>query len=352
MAYQIGGSVIAWGDNSTGQLASFEVSDSATPLYVDGIDSVKSISCGYNFVLALKTDGTVWGWGYNRYGELGDGTSGSSNYKRIPVKSFAENVRSVSAGFDHSLVLKNDGTVWAFGYNNKGQLGNDTTSLSTTPVQVLGLTDVVDIAAGYGFSLAVKSDGTVWGWGTNGSGSLWNGGDSQFNTTPVQIVGLSDIESISAGSGHILAVKKSTSAVIAWGNNDYGQLGNGGAAATPDNPTEVSGVEWILNNSTYLAAVVAGSNHSLGLKNNGVLFTWGVNNSGQLGFGDYDDRNTATKIPQENTYTIYKIAGGWSHTVALDNNRVIRTWGSNAFGELGRPTDSANSPVAGKVTGF
>jgi alpha-tubulin suppressor-like RCC1 family protein len=134
--------------------------------------------------VALKTDGTVWAWGYNYYGQLGDGTYTD---RSTPAQvSNLTDVKAISTLSSHALALKSDGTVWAWGYNYFGQLGDNTTTNRNTPVQVQNLTNVVAVAAGGSHSLALKSDGTVWAWGNNYSGQL--GDNSTTNRSlPVQV---------------------------------------------------------------------------------------------------------------------------------------------------------------------
>ena len=153
--------------------------------------------------LTLKNDGTVWAWGRNDFGELGNGTT-TSRYTPVQVKGLT-NVVAIAAGYDHSLALRSDGTVWAWGLNGNGQLGDGTTTNRTTPVQVKGLTNVVAIAAGVYHSLAIRSDGTVWTWGYNTYGQLGDGTTTN-KTTPVQVKGLTNVVAIAAGVYHSLAL--------------------------------------------------------------------------------------------------------------------------------------------------
>jgi hypothetical protein len=153
--------------------------------------------------LALKDDGTVWAWGYNGYGQLGNGTNTDSN---VPVQvSGLTGITAIAWGGSHSLALKNDGTVWAWGYNGYGQLGNGTNTDSNLPVQVSSLTGITVIAGGSRHSLALKNDGTVWAWGYNGYGQLGNGTNTDSNV-PVQVSGLTGITAIAGGGYHSLAI--------------------------------------------------------------------------------------------------------------------------------------------------
>ena len=178
--------------------------------------------------LAVKSDGTLWAWGGNFRGQLGDGTK-TDRSTPVPVQGLT-GVVAVAAGEYHSLALKSDGTLWAWGFNNNGQLGEvptTITSIRTTPVPVSGLTGVVAVAAGEFHSLALKSDGTLWAWGGNWSGQLGNG--TQFpvvRSTPMPVNLPGGVVAMDAGRTYSLAVKSDGTLWI-WGGNSRGQLGDG-----------------------------------------------------------------------------------------------------------------------------
>jgi alpha-tubulin suppressor-like RCC1 family protein len=207
LALKNDGTVWAWGYNSAGQLGDGTNTDSNTPVQVSNLSGVQAVAGGIFHSLALKNDGTVWAWGYNSFGQLGNSTTIDSN---TPVQ--VSNLSGVQAVADcgyHSLALKNDGTVWAWGHNGRGQLGGGaTTIISNTPVQVSNLSDIKAIGAGAFHSLALKNDGTVWAWGENGGGELGNGTNTDSNT-PVQVSSLSGVQAIAAGYDHSLAVTSS-----------------------------------------------------------------------------------------------------------------------------------------------
>ncbi|NTU98722.1 RCC1 repeat-containing protein [Candidatus Falkowbacteria bacterium] len=234
------GSIAAWGFNNLGQLGDNSIVDKKNPVQVldysgtSTFAGAASVAAGSRHSLALKSDGTVWAWGLNSSGQLGDNTFTD---KALPVQvvglngvGFLNGVSYVSSRNTHSLALKSDGTVWAWGYNGSGQLGDNTSSNRKTPVQVIGfggvgfLSGIIAVSAGNSHSLALKSDGTVWAWGGNWVGQLGDGTMSG-RYTPVQVAGLSNIVAISAGGDHSLALK-SDGTVWAWGVNSSGQLGD------------------------------------------------------------------------------------------------------------------------------
>jgi alpha-tubulin suppressor-like RCC1 family protein len=258
LAAKSDGTAWAWGNNFSGQLGNGTTTNSTTPLQVSGLTGVTAIAGGFAHSLAAKSDGTVWGWGYNHYGQLGNGTNVN---RTTPVQaSGLSGVTAVAsqAQANHSLALKSDGTVWAWGLNNYGQLGNGTTNGSNpnpTAVQVSGVSGVSAIAAGASHSLALKTDGTVWAWGLNFSGQLGNGTTTN-SSIPVQVSGLSEVTAIAAGSSHSLAVKSDGTA-WAWGYNAWGQLGNG-TTTNSSTPVKVTGL-------SGMTAIAGGDIHSVAL---------------------------------------------------------------------------------------
>ena len=217
LALKSDGTVWAWGDNSQGEIGSgtFSRDGVLSPIQItqdsDGntFNGIISISGGGDFSLALKNDGTVWSWGYNYYGELGNGTI-YPTYAPAQVSGLS-GVQGISAGFWNAAAVKNDGTVWTWGQNTYGQLGNGTTTNSYSPVQVTGLTNVFSVAAGENYTLALKNDKTVWGWG-----SLLGNGGTINSSTPVQITGLEGIVELEGKYGHIQALKEDGS-IAQWG---------------------------------------------------------------------------------------------------------------------------------------
>jgi len=236
---------------------------------VTGLNGVTAIACGTKHSIALKNDGTVWTWGYGYNGELGNGgnSARSTPWKVLELSG----VVAIAARGDKCLVLKNDGTVWAWGKNDYGQLGDGSTSSKSTPVRVSSLNGVTKIACGYYHCLAVKNDGTVWAWGLSNYGQLGNGtGSSKYN--PVQVTGLSGVSAISCGDYHNIAYKTDGTA-CAWGRNDLGQLGDG-TYTNKNTPVSI-----VLSDVTSLSC---SGNTSGVLKSNGTFMTWGDNTYGQL----------------------------------------------------------------------
>lgn len=324
------GSVKAWGYNSYGQLGNNTVTDSNSPMLVAGLTgTVTAVSAGSDFSLALKSDGTVWAWGYNYYGQLGNGTF-TDSYTPMQVPGLA-GVVAISAGSYHSMALKGDGTVWAWGANYNGQLGDNTYINSANPVATYTtLANVTAISAGNNYSMALKGDSTVWTWGSNYDGQLGLG-TSNDTLYPCKIPGLTKIIAIDGGGSHSLAVK-SNGTVMAWGNNDNGQLGDG-TQTLRLNPVAVL----VLSN---VKKVRAGSSHSLALKNDSTVWQWGANLPLPQGIIFEDggsvpviQNNIAAKVP--GLSGIFEIGDGNIHALAYKNNETAYGWGNNGSGQIG-----------------
>lgn len=254
-----------------------------SPVQVAGLTNAADVAGGNYHSLAVADDGTVWAWGLNSAGQLGDGTT-SNQTTPVQVQGLIDVVDVDAGGLPgwagHSVALKSDGTVWAWGYNKAGQLGDGTKNHRSTPVQVTGLAGVVAIAADGDSSYALTSDGVLWSWGDNGFDQLGNPGVRGGSPQPVQ-VGVASARAVAAGGTHALATRDDGTAWT-WGNNNSGQLGNGvcgpGTPKTVSDPVQVSGL-------TDAAAVAGGHVHSLAARSDGTVWAWGRNAEGQLGDG-------------------------------------------------------------------
>ncbi|MEO5368135.1 MAG: Ig-like domain-containing protein, partial [Magnetococcus sp. WYHC-3] len=327
------GTVSACGQNSDGQIGDgTNGTDRYTLVQTVGLSGVTKIAGGNLHTVALKSDGTVRAWGYNGYGQLGDGTTTT---RLTPVQvSGLTGVVAVDAGSTHTVALKSNGTVWTWGANTSGQLGDGTTINRPTPVQVSGLTGVTAIAAGNIRTFALKSDGTVWAWGYNYSGDIGDGGAPGNRLTPVQVSGLTGVTAIAAGSYHSLALK-SDGSVWAWSLNNCGQLGDG-TTTQRTTPVQVSGL------TNGVTAIAAGLYHSLALKSDGSVRAWGYNGYGQLGDGTTINRLTSVQVSGL-TSGVTAITAGASHTLARKSDTTVWVWGYNAYGQLGDNTTTART---------
>ena len=308
--------VVAWGSNSHGQLGNDPgiYAYSIVPIEVQGLPDVQAIAAsglGDNsgaFSLALAADGTVWAWGLLKR------DIGYINYGYTPVQvPGLSNIIAIAAGHAHALALRADGTVWAWGSNVFSQLGNGTYDDGVdTPIQVPGLTDVVAIAAGKGHSLAIRSDGTVWAWGSNDYGECGIGSTSIRVMSPVQVLGLSNIVDVAAGSQHSLAVT-ADGQLYAWGCNAQYQLGDG-TGEDKLVPTLVSTIADLSKVATY-------DNTSLALKKDGTVWVWGTDGLG------YELPQFASPRQITELMNIVRISAGDVHYLAICARNVLCSWG-------------------------
>jgi alpha-tubulin suppressor-like RCC1 family protein len=279
---------------------------------------VTAIAAGDLHGLALKSDGSVWGWGFNYYGQVGNGRSGSNVLSPVRVSGLS-GVVAISAGHGGftSYALKADGTVWAWGYDGLGQLGNGTSDENPhpLPVKVSNLTGVVAIGAGSSHALAARSDGTVRAWGSNqykqlGATTTATCTSYQFpcSTTPIQVQSLTGVSAVAGGGNFSLALK-SDGSVWGWGENGYGQLANGTTTlfggVTKPTKAKLSSV----------IAIAAGDKHTLALRSDGMVLAAGSNQWGQLGTGTFNDSSNPVKV--------INVTGGTAIGAGLDHSLAV-----------------------------
>jgi len=348
LALQTSNTVRAWGRNGDGQLGNCSSTDSPLPVTVGDnatctttLSQITDIDGGGNHSLAVKNNDTVWAWGSNASGQLGDGSTTSRSYagqvKTNNTPTYLTGITAASAGFDHSLALKSDGTVWAWGDNTDGQLGDSTNTNSSyaAKVKTVGatcaatnadLSSVTEVAAGAGHSLALKSDGTVWAWGNNEEGQLGDGTTANQKCA-VQVTdsmgNLTSVVHISAGWRFSVAVK-SDGSVWAWGDNLYGQLGNNNVPN--DSSVAVQVQDAAGGNLSGVASVSAGGHHTLAIKaTSGAVSCWGRADHGECGTAagiiagppPYRTYYQPTAVPVVGVAAATAVAGGGSHSLVL-----------------------------------
>ncbi|WP_198299826.1 RCC1 domain-containing protein [Tumebacillus avium] len=345
---------------------------------------VTKVNGGLDYAQLVRSDGSVWGYGYDFNGKIGDGgTVNSTALSPMPVSGFANGGTSIDAGYNHTLFLKSDGSVWAAGDNNYGQGGATPSGAITAPLQVAGLSDVVEVAGGEHHSLALTASGDVYGFGGNYNGQLGNG-TATNSSTPVKSL-ISDVKDIAAGARFSLALK-TDGTVWAWGNNasyQYGKASNNSTrpsqvpitgvtaidagkthavaikadgtvwywgtdtvglstAVTAQAPTQVRG--FYLEPFTGATAIAAGHGHTLILKNDATVWSFGNSTYGQLGHS-YAMTGLDARPVQDMT-GVQSISAGSTTSYALRANGSVWAWGSNAKGQFGNgTTTSSNYPV-------
>jgi hypothetical protein len=343
--YFLNGVLWSWGVNSTGELGigGFPgvLYNYSSPILVGTLTNWKQITLGAgNFgtnVHVIKTDGTMWAWGADDYGVLGDNSTASFGYYSSPIQvGSLTNWKQIADGGLSSSAIKTDGTLWAWGYNGYGQLGNGTTTSYSSPIQVGSLTNWKQVAKGDYFGAAIKTDGTLWSWGFNNKGQLGNGTITTYSS-PIQIGSLIDWKEIYVGNNtnYVMALK-TDGTLWAWGGNQYGQLGLGDTIDR-SSPVQVSSL-------TDWKQISLGQTHAIAIKTDGTLWAWGGNQYGQLGNGN----TTLYSSPiQVGSLTNWKqISGGVLHTGAIKTDGTLWTWGYNNSGQLGDGTGiNKSSPV-------
>ena len=324
-----GGTLWAWGDNTYGQLGNASYANSAYPvatIFPAGT-LIKAVSGGHEHTLMLDTTGAVWACGHNNHGQLGNGGWADSN---VPIRVTAlagRTIKAISGGGWQSLALDTTGAVWAWGRNDFGDLGNGSTGTdSNVPVPVIfpGGTVITAIAGGESFSMALQSNGDVWTWGYNWEGELCNGTDHNSTNVPGDIGG--GVAAIAGGAGHGLAL--GFGLVVAWGYNAEGELGDGNNA----NSNVAALVS--LPAGTSIQAISAGVGwSSYALDTTGGVWAWGGGTGGQLGNGGWINSNTPVHAIQLASMTA--ISAGADHCLALDMTGVLWAWGGGTQGQLG-----------------
>ena len=393
------GNAYAWGDNTYGQLGDGTTTDRHTPVRVKTPDrntypnlpkdfTYLQVSTGWRHSLALGSDGNAYTWGYNNYGQLGDGTT-TDRHTPVRVKTPDRKTYpdlpkdftylQVSAGYWHSLALGSDGNIYAWGFNGNGRLGDGTGTNRYTPVRVKTpdrntYPDLpkdftyLQVSGGGWHCLALGSDGNAYAWGDNFDGQLGDG-TTTSRYTPVRVktpdrkaypnlpADFTFVQ-VSGGYWHSLALGSDGNAYT-WGdNNEDGQLGDG---TTTDRHTPVrvktpdrKAYPNLPADFTYLQ-VSAGYFHSLALGSDGNAYAWGSNGNGRLGDGTTTDRHTPVRVktPDRKTYpnlpadfTYLQVSAGGSHSLALGSEGNAYAWGFNNAGQLGNgTTNQSRVPV-------
>lgn len=349
------GSLWCWGDNQYGQLGTGDTDPHPKPVRVDLLgDQVAGIylpagtgdiSSRTAFSCARKTEGSLFCWGNNEYGQLGTGDA-NNRLQPTRVESLGGDVHAASLGSGFACARKNDNSIWCWGANESGQLGTGDTDHRDVPVEVdpTGLGDNVRyLSTGSAHVCARKTDGTVYCWGENGAGQLGVGDtDRRLLPTAVEATELmNNADVIVTGGAHSCAAK-SDGSLFCWGANQYGQLGAGDLAPHLV-PTRVA-LDGLAGGVPLLSA---GGNHTCAGIADGTLECWGDNRAGQLG----DQTKMNRKLPhavvaRELGMSIAVIYAGGSHTCARTNDGAVFCWGSNEYGQLGIGSGpSSNVPV-------
>ncbi|MCK5160289.1 MAG: pre-peptidase C-terminal domain-containing protein, partial [Candidatus Aureabacteria bacterium] len=330
------GTVWSWGSNGEGQLGDGVETGAYkwSPESIGFSDAISLASIAWSHSFALKSDGTVWAWGSNDVSELGIETEGDNSL--VPIGPLdLSGIISIETGHHYGLALKSDKTVWSWGWNPYGNLGlgADAPEYQPVPAQILGLEDIISIESGAYQGFAVKSDGTVWAWGYNGGDAVGDGsGEDQWS--PV-LLGLDDVISVASGGTWVSIALKSDGTVWGWGAI-FADLADKHNNYIYEVPFQIPGLDNITN-------IAAGNDFFLALKSDGTVWSWGENSRGRLGVGTYVDNFYGCPAQVLVLTDVTEIACGSYHGLARKSDGSIWAWGYNGYGQIGIGDDSITS---------
>lgn len=310
----------------------------SSPVCITAASEWRDVSAGRYHSISLDRSGVIWTWGCNYAGQLGTGTTLLRSSPGSVIGGFTDWCQ-VSAGGAHTAAIRTNGSLWTWGSNYYGRLGDGTVTSRSSPVSVIGgFGDWCQVSAGQGHTAAVRLNGTIWTWGENSSGRLGDGAYTA-QSSPVSVVGgFTDWCQVSAGGLHTAAVR-SNGSLWTWGANNSGQLGDGTSSARSSPGSIIGGfTDWCQVSTGYLNTVA--------IRMNGTLWAWGDNISGQLGDGTTIGKSSPVSVAGGFTDWCQVSAGRYS-TVAIKTNGTLWMWGDNIVGQLGDGTTaSRSSPVA------
>ena len=336
----------SWGSNEYQSLGTMKPSVSSTSSLksVCGDHTFCRISSGFNFTVAVGTNGKAWGWGRGYQGQLGNNNTVVAS---TPVAVCGNHTfKEICVGYTHSIGIDNHDKLWAWGSNGVGQLGVYSTASSNTPKSVCGNHTFCKISVGRNHSVGIDNHGKSWSWGYNNKGELGHNDNVSFST-PISVYGTHTFCQISSGENFSVGIDNHGKA-WAWGTNGFGQLGiYDTTILSKKTPVAVCG------NHTFCKISTGQLDGSIGLNNifcialdyNNKAWGWGSNHYGQLGINNTTCYSTPIAI--HGNHTFVNISCGWGHAIAVDNQTKIWSWGSNTNGEIGNLTTvSYSTPVA------
>ena len=325
------GSLWGWGSSDIGQLSNTNLVNPTLFQIGTATDWLKVSTGPYNTFI-IKNNGTLWAMGDGRYGLLGNGSTTTINPTLQQIGT-ATNWQKISASSDMTIGLKTDGTIWGWGQNDQYEMGNNTCCANQlTPIQIGTANHWVDVETSLGASVfALKNDGTIWGWGLNLAGLLADN-TVMARSVPTQLNADTDWASIHVGAAHILALK-TNGTLWSWGGGEYGQTGdNFPSSYYRDTPTQVGTDTW--------SKVFAGWKVSFGIKPDGTLWAWGLNDVGQLGIGNTTNQFTPVQVGTDTDW-VDVVSGGSGNvqfTIATKSDGTVWAWGDNQVGQYGNGT--------------
>ena len=331
------GTLWCWGFNAGGQLGDGTNTDKYYPWQITSVgNSVVEVAAGFDHTCARMKDGTLWCWGLNGSGQVGDG-SGINRNVPVQLTTLGNTVAGVSAGDEHTCARKLDGSLWCWGNNAYGQLGDGTKTFQPAPVRVMVGTSFIEVSAGGYHTCARAGDGTMWCWGENNVGMLGDGTTTN-RSTPVQVTGLPvPAAEVSAGEDHTCA-RLTDGTLWCWGWNFHAQLGDG-------SHTDSSVPLWVDRLGTQVTEVSTGRDFTCARKADASLWCWGYNDYGELGNGTVAEKTIPAAVSVIGA-NVDQVSAGQYFTCASDIYGNTWCWGSNLTGQLGTGTlTDSNVPV-------
>ncbi|WP_164009376.1 MopE-related protein [Pyxidicoccus trucidator] len=303
----------------------------------------QTVAAGAYHSLFLRKDGEVWAWGQNTAGQLGTGNTSTTPLPQPSRVNGLPPIKALAAGVAHSLALDVDGNVWVWGQNASGQVGLGIAGGTVLVPTKVTLPGIQAIAANGSFSLALGTDGRLWAWGQNTSGQIGTGATSPSVATPVVVAGLPTIRSMAAGLNHALALD-ADGKVWGWGQNTAGQVGTGATSTNVLVPTQAAGLP-------RATAIAAGGSHSLVIDEQfGNVWAWGQNTFGQVGTGSTSTTPVLAPTAVTGLFAVKAISAGHFFSLAIMGDGFVKAWGHNVSGQLGNG-GTVNSAVPVSVTG-
>lgn len=338
------GRVWAWGDDLEGQLGNgSDGTATDAPVRALEVSDAVAVAAGSNSAFALGDDGTVWAWGDDSEGELGDGKETFTSEVPVLVNGL-RGVEQIAAGEFAAYAVTRRGAVWAWGSNGLGQLAKKlSVATSDLPVKVNGLDAVRALAAGAGTAYALRRDGTVWAWGDNAFGELARQQGLIGSEVPVEIQGIRGATAVAAGADTGFALLRNGT-VWAWGDGSFGDLGTG--ACRVRHPTDCAGSfrPEPVRRLSHVRAIAAGTYAAYALAADGDVWAWGYGLYGQLGDGGTDNSDVPVRV--SGLRDVISLAAGGNAAYALEANGSVWAWGYGAYGQLGDGgTGSSDVPV-------
>ena len=332
-----------WGSgyNGAGQLGLGDTTNRTTFTQITtNTDNIKEVYCGYSHIFMLKNDGTLWGCGYNGYGNLGLGDTNDRNIF-TQVTTNVDDIKEIYCGQNHTFILENDSTLWGTGRNYNGQLGLGDNTDRTAFIQItINADNIKEVYCGGAHTIILENDGTLWGTGYNTSGQLGLGDITDRNIFTQITTNTNDIKSVYCGYYYTL-ILKNDGTLWSCGRNDYGQLGLG-------DTNDRNIFTQVTTNADNIKEIYCGAFHTVVLKNDGTLWGFGYNGSGELGLGDTSHKYNFTQITID-TNDIKQVYCSWGNTFVLKNDGTLWGCGWNNSGQLGLG-DTTNRTTFTQIT--